>query len=325
MDQEQFPRFRKMTTGLVSVVIPSFNHEKYIKSAVDSVLTQQYSNLELIVVDDGSKDASLDYLRAVRDSRYKLIEQPNSGAHEAINRGLSLAQGDYLAILNSDDVYHRGRLKECVARLDSGADLVASWIELINSKGKVTGVKKGWKNKLSWPVKPPDYRHIPADDFTVNLLMTNFVSTTSNIVVKRNVYDKTGGMKNLRFVHDWDFLLRAARNFRCELIEKPLLQYRTHRANTISSDRKWMLYEICWIYAVHLRHFTGNMFGLEAAEDTAGEIGFLANSINLQGNDKLLWMLMHYIRERDMHNDAQPEDTLINDENIRNEFIRHIK
>lgn len=314
--------------NLISVVIPSYNHEAYIRQAVESVLCQSYSNLELIVVDDGSTDASLDYLRFVRDPRYTLIEQGNSGAHSAINKGLSLAKGDYLAILNSDDVFHPDRLAVCIAWLQKGAELVATWIEVINHKGKVLGVKEGWRNMLPWPIKLPTRRFASTDDFALNLLMTNFVSTTSNIVFSRRLYESMGGMRNLRFVHDWDFLLRAARNFRCELIEKPLLQYRTHQANTISSNRAWMLFEICWIFAVHLKRFAGEIFlqSLQSndTESLLDEINFLAQSINLQGNDKVLWMLLYFFEERRKLGDMAPEETLIGNEHLRAAFIRHI-
>ena len=94
----------------VSVVIPSYNHAAYIREAVDSVLSQSLSDLELIVVDDGSQDESLDILAGYSDRRFHLYTQLNQGAHAAINRGLHAAAGDYLAILNSDDAYHPQRL-----------------------------------------------------------------------------------------------------------------------------------------------------------------------------------------------------------------------
>lgn len=308
--------------SLVTVVIPSYNHAPYIRQAVESVLAQSHLNLELIVIDDGSTDASLNYLRTVRDPRYTLIEQTNAGAHNAINNGLSLAKGQYLAILNSDDVFHPDRLAVCISRLENGVDLVASWIELINQKGKVLGVKEGWRNMLPWAFTPPSIRPTGVDEFTLNLLMTNFVSTTSNIVFTRRLYEKTGGMRNLRFVHDWDFLLRAAQNFRCELIEMPLLQYRTHEANTISSNRTWMLFEICWIFAVHMKRFVGKVF--PNSTSISDEIEFLAHSVNVQGNDKVLWMLLQYFDANKKTDEMPAEEMLMNNECLRNLFIGHI-
>lgn len=309
----------------VSVVIPSYNHEPYIRQAVESVLAQSHADLELIVVDDGSSDRSLDYLRGVRDDRFRLVEQANAGAHNAINRGLAMAQGEYLAILNSDDIFHPDRLAICLPRLQAGVDLVATWLEVIDSKGKVLGVKEGWRNMLPWPTTPPEGRLAAVDAFAINLLQSNFVSTTSNIVFSRKLYESVGGMANLRFAHDWDFLLRAVRGFRCELIERPLLQYRVHATNTISSNRAWMLFEICWIYAVHAGAVMNRLLPAEAGAEFAGaEARFMGSAINLQGNDKVMWMIQQFIDRQRLAGRQDPELLLLDDAVLRQEFISFI-
>lgn len=310
----------------VSVVIPSYNHEKYLRQAVESVLAQSYSDIELIVIDDGSSDRSVDYLRGVRDSRFQLVEQPNAGAHNAINLGLTMARGEYLAILNSDDIFHPDRILLCLQRLQAGADLVASWLEVIDHKGKVLGVKEGWRNMLPWPSKAPEGLLTTVDAFAVNLLRSNFVSTTSNVVFSRSLYESIGGMSNLRFTHDWDFLLRAARGFRCELIERPLLQYRTHSTNTISSNRDWMLFEICWIYAVHTGAVMSSLWPSAVDFEFAGdEVRFMGNSINLQGNDKVMWMIQQFIERQHRTGCQNPELLLLEDATLRKDFIRYIQ
>ena len=310
---------------LVSIIIPSYNHSDYIQQAVESVLIQSHSNIELIVIDDGSTDTTLNYLRKVHDPRFTLVEQANAGAHDSINKGLSLARGQYLAILNSDDVFHPERIAVCISRLKEGTDLVASWIEVINQKGMVLGIKEGWHNMRPWALKQPTQSYDQINDFTLNLLTSNFVSTTSNIVFTRKLYEKTGGMKNLRFAHDWDFLLRAAKNFKCELIEVPLLQYRIHQNNTISSNRAWMLFEICWIFAVHLNQFTTKIFSQSSSFiNLVEEINFYSQSVNLQGNDKVMWMLLQYISDRKKKGELTPEDNLIENEALRNLFIKQI-
>lgn len=87
----------------ISVVIPSYNHARYIERAVYSVLHQTFHKIELIVIDDGSRDDSLSRLARIKDSRLKVFSQENQGAHATINRGLHMAREHYLAILNSDD------------------------------------------------------------------------------------------------------------------------------------------------------------------------------------------------------------------------------
>jgi glycosyltransferase involved in cell wall biosynthesis len=106
-----------------SVVIPSYNHASYLAEAVNSVLNQSLSDLELIVVDDGSTDQSLVVLSGFKDPRLRIFQQDNQGAHAAINRGLREACGKYLAILNSDDVYHPQRLERADSVLTTQPEL----------------------------------------------------------------------------------------------------------------------------------------------------------------------------------------------------------
>ena len=108
--------------------------------------------IELVVVDDGSQDSSVELLQAIDDPRLRLVVQENRGAHAAINRGLDMAGGDYLAIINSDDTYDPRRIAACLAAMDAdGSDLACSWIRVVDGAGRETGVKQGWRNmRPSW-------------------------------------------------------------------------------------------------------------------------------------------------------------------------------
>lgn len=311
---------------LVSVVIPSYNHSAYIMSAVDSVLGQSFKKLELIVVDDGSKDNSIELLRQVRDPRFILHAQENQGAHAAINRALSLCQGDYIAILNSDDVFHRDRISECLVAMDSaGADLASTWIEIIDANGAGKGVKRGWENmRPGWASGAGEHGFWNRNDFRLNLLSSNFVSTTSNIVMRRSVYDRIGGMRNLRYAHDWDFMLRAAAEVECTLVRAPLMQYRLHGANTISTHRKWMLFEVCWVLASNLHRFEGKVLYGAATKSVEERIAMLHGvnaSIRVNGCDRLLWILRQYIDSRRAAGCPAPGEDLLDDPTLRQAFI----
>ncbi|UVK86905.1 glycosyltransferase [Pseudomonas sp. B21-051] len=310
----------------ISVVIPSYNHRHYIEKAVDSVLNQSEHDLELIVIDDGSTDDSLSYLRQISDSRFKLVEQKNAGAHNAINRGLALAQGEYLAILNSDDIFHPDRLKRCIeALLRENADLVTTWIEVINADGKPLGVKEAWKNMLPWSIPDMEKSFSATDDFSLNLIVSNFVSTTSNIVFTRKLYEKVGGMRNLRFAHDWDFMFRAAETSKCVLLPEALMQYRIHGSNTISSNRAWMLFEICWVMATGMRRFERDLFYKgSSVESWLVDVHRLHNSVNLQGNDKVYWMIQQFISSQEAKGVMEPELLLLDSAELRAGFIEYI-
>ena len=107
----------KTKQELVSVVIPVFNVEGYLRRCVGSVLTQSYDNLQVILVDDGSTDSSLRIMEefAARDGRIRIIAKANSGYGDSMNQGLAAARGEYVGILEPDDIMHPKALEKLVA------------------------------------------------------------------------------------------------------------------------------------------------------------------------------------------------------------------
>jgi len=98
-------------TPLVTVIIPAYNHEDFVVEAIESVLSQSLKDFELLIVDDGSTDSTLNRIRTFNDPRITVIVQENRGAAAALNRGLGEAKGRYISILNSDDRYCVDRLQ----------------------------------------------------------------------------------------------------------------------------------------------------------------------------------------------------------------------
>ncbi len=312
---------------LISIIIPSYNHEKYIGKCIDSVLQQTYKNLELIIIDDGSTDSSNKIISAYTDQRIVYVKQSNHGAHSAINRGLVLAKGEYLTILNSDDLYHPQRLERCLQAFqnDQGIDFISTWIDVININGDVLGIKMSWKNMEPWEMKNKELTFAGSEDYALNALMANFVSTTSNMIFKRSVYEKLGGMRNLRFTHDWDFLLRVSSNFNCLNLEESLLSYRIHETNTISSNRKWMLFEICWIIAANIDKFSSKLMQSLKEEDFSFSSVRLLESFNFQGNDHVFWLLYWQISNLQKRGIVNPEEIYLSNKLLRDKIIEYIK
>ena len=89
---------------LISVVIPAYNHERFVGAAIESVLNQSCSDFELVIVDDGSTDNTAEVIKSYTDKRIHYYYQENQDAFNTINRGISLAKGRYISILNSDDI-----------------------------------------------------------------------------------------------------------------------------------------------------------------------------------------------------------------------------
>lgn len=309
---------------LLSVIIPLYNHEKYIRRAIESVLKQTYPSLELIIIDDGSSDRSFEVARKFHDKRIRLLTQENAGAHQAINRGLGMARGEYLAILNSDDFYEKKRFEVMIRYMQEHPRIgfACSYLTVINEKGRKLGVKKGWKNMEPWLLEHPQLSFQDPCDFKKNLLVANFISTTSNFLFRRSLYEEIGGMRNLRFAHDWDFALRAAEVTECALIDQPLVRYRVHESNTISSNRKWMLFEIAWIWAANLkRFFETDLFG---GEENGQDLIRLAESLQLQGNDKVFWLILLFIEAQEKKGIGHAEEILLDDDALRSRLLEYI-
>ncbi|NGY80944.1 glycosyltransferase [Bacillus megaterium] len=104
---------------LVTVITPSYNQAPFIRETIESVLTQDYSNLEYIVIDGGSNDGTLEILKGYNniDSRFNFVSEPDKGQSEAINKGLKMAKGQIIGWLNSDDTYHPHAIRRAVKAL----------------------------------------------------------------------------------------------------------------------------------------------------------------------------------------------------------------
>jgi glycosyltransferase involved in cell wall biosynthesis len=227
----------------IAVVIPSYNHAAYIGEAMRSVWGQTLQDLHLVVVDDGSRDGSRAVIEAHADPRLSTCFQANAGAHAAINRGIELAHpgAAYISILNSDDVFAPQWLERAVAALeaDPGVGFVASRLGFL---GDEDGDKRGW-------YEPALQFYRECDDVERALLHRNFIMTTSNVVLRRELLARTGMLRPLRYVHDLDLFLRLTAISRFQLVEGENVLYRAHGSNTIHQGEQSarIVYEFAWV------------------------------------------------------------------------------
>jgi glycosyltransferase involved in cell wall biosynthesis len=240
--------FRRAAPACVSVVVPLYNHAAYIAEAIGSVLAQGRTLLEIIVIDDGSTDGSADVMAALAqtDNRIRFERQENCGAHATLNRAIGLCQGEFCAILNSDDVYGQTRLEKLVAALhaDMGADIAASGIGFIDGAGQP--MENAW-----YTAARADFASGTPIDLA--LLNGNFLMTTSNFMFRRAAWPRLGTFAALRYAHDLDWLLRAlAQGHSIVVLEEALLRYRTHGSNTISEDHTGVRVEWALVAAAYL-------------------------------------------------------------------------
>jgi glycosyltransferase involved in cell wall biosynthesis len=219
---------------LVSVVIPAYNHERFIGAAIDSVLGQTVSDLELIVIDDGSTDSTGEIVQSYTDERLTYLHQKNQDAYNTINRGLSLAQGQFIAILNSDDVYTLDRLEKVLAyqKKTAAKCIITDVIPIDDNGEQYTDPGFGWN---LWHQKNRDFYFQVSDIYTA-FLKGNFMVTTSNLFMTKNAVDKVGRFCSLRYLHDYDFIFRMMLEFPEDvqyMSDDQLLYYRIHPGNTL--------------------------------------------------------------------------------------------
>lgn len=219
---------------MISVIIPAYNHERFIGAAIESVLGQTWTDLELIVIDDGSTDRTGAVIQGYKDSRLTYLYQENQDAFNTINRGLGLARGDFVAILNSDDVYTLNRLERLVAvQRETGAQCLFTDVVPISDSGtEFVDPAFGWN---LWHQKNRNFFAQCGDLYTA-FLKGNFMVTTSNLFMTAQAVQKVGTFCSLRYLHDYDFIFRMMLAFPGKvhyLRDEKLLYYRIHDGNTL--------------------------------------------------------------------------------------------
>jgi glycosyltransferase involved in cell wall biosynthesis len=223
-----------MSHPLVSVVIPAYNHELYVGYAIDSVLDQTCQDFELVVVNDGSTDGTEGVIQGYDDPRLRYFYQENKDAYNTINRGISLARGEYIAILNSDDIYVVNRLEKLVEFCREN-ELVCAFSDVIpvdDQNNEFEDPEFGWN---VWHQDNRDY-YFGCNDLYTAFLHGNFMVTTSNLFMTRHAAERVGPFSSLRYLHDYDFIFRMIRTFEDGvgyLHDHKLLYYRIHPGNTL--------------------------------------------------------------------------------------------
>ena len=200
-------------TPLVSVVMPAYNHARFVGEAIASVAGQAYPNLEFVIVDDGSTDGTAEIIaREIEGLSFpvRFVARENRGAPAALNEGAAMASGKYLSFLNSDDYYAPDRVAALVdgvarAGLAWGFTLVAQVAEgqPQSAAGEAASTPAGsyWQVQRSL---------LGSDSNSFALVQNNVAVSTGNLFVEREFFRALGGFRDLRYNHDWDFCLRAA-------------------------------------------------------------------------------------------------------------------
>lgn len=211
-----------MNSPKVSVIIPNYNYAKYIAKAIESVLSQTYQNLEIIVVDDGSKDDSLKVLETFGD-KIRVVCQKKQGVSSARNHGVAVSSGEYVAFLDADDLWHQEKLQKQldVFAEDNQIGLVHCQLREFNTETGDTihlhlEGEKGWvADEILLFEKPV------------------IIGPGSSILMIREAFDAVGGFDTTlkKASEDWDFCYRVARKYKVGFLREILVEYRNHGNN----------------------------------------------------------------------------------------------
>ncbi|HEX5732936.1 MAG TPA: glycosyltransferase [Blastocatellia bacterium] len=211
---------------LISVIIPCYNQARYLGEAINSVNDQAYSNLEVIVVDDGSTDETPEV--AARYSQVKCIRQENQGLAAARNRGVEASRGEYVVFLDADDRLVRGAIEVGADSLDSHPDcaFVSGHYSLINAEGQTI---------------PHRASACAEGDYYSALLRRNYIGMHATVMYRRSALEIVGGFDTSRQAcEDYDLYLRIARSFPIRCHHRLVAEYRQHGGN-MSRDYALMM------------------------------------------------------------------------------------
>jgi glycosyltransferase involved in cell wall biosynthesis len=199
---------------LISVIIPVYNGEKTIQETIESVLNQTFTDLELIVINDGSQDATLEIIERIQDPRLKVFSYTNAGQAASRNQGLSHACGEYISFIDADDLWTPDKLEAQLKALQANpqAAIAYSWTTCIDELGQFS--RRG--------------SHISTTgDVYGKLLLIDFVESGSNPLIRRQALMEVGGFDaSLPAAEDWDLWLRLAAHYAFVAVPSPQIFYR---------------------------------------------------------------------------------------------------
>ncbi len=233
---------------LVTVVLPVYNHEKYVVESIQSILDQTYRNVELIIINDGSKDRSHEMILTLVDEceqrfvRFEYVDRENKGLSATLNEALTIAKGKYFAVLASDDVALSDKTEVLVCALEEkGMTFAAAFGNalFIDDQGRRIRLDKlghisevpGFENFIEFYLQNRclDYKGEQFGTYET-LIAGNYLPAMSNIVRTAALLE-IGGWTPGNIVEDWEMWLKLSKSFKFLYVDQPVALYRRHELN----------------------------------------------------------------------------------------------
>lgn len=262
---------------LISVVMPAYNAAETIIESINSLLSQDYLNWELIVIDDGSTDDTYHKASSIKDSRIRIYQEFNKGVAATRNQGIQIAKGKYVAFLDADDLWNMEKLKNQVSFFESKEEKL----------GLIHSYYVEFDDLSEYRPKP--LKHLSGLKLEGNiyedLIVHNFIATLT-VMVKKDVLNEVGGFDvTLSGPEDWDLWIRIARKYKVGYIDKSLARYRLNPSGLSKNvykfeDQLWEVMEKhlltsnlpehkiklgLWLYYRHVSHAYARVYQFDKA------------------------------------------------------------
>lgn len=212
------------SNGKVSVIIPNFNYAQYVGEAIESVMNQSYKDIEIVVVNNGSTDDSMEVLEKY-SKKILLINQENLGQSGARKAGIRAATGDYIAFLDADDKWDPQKIEKQMLLFTPKVELVYCGINLFSEK---------FQRVIATEI--PTFRGSCSDAFIECPGVSIVLSGESTSIFSRSLLEKVGGFDpELNSAAGWDFFRRCSKFTHFDFVPEPLVSYRLHSSNMSNS------------------------------------------------------------------------------------------
>jgi alpha-1,3-rhamnosyltransferase len=265
----------------VSVVIPSYNHESYVGETIRSVLSQTYQDFELLIIDDGSRDASVEIIRQTLDElpsyNVQFIARENVGLCKTLNEGLRMSKGEFFAYIGSDDLWHSEKLERQINALQSADPTYGACFSdclYIDESGTTLG-------------RFSDFYRYKGGNIYDDLVWNRFTPHSPTNLFRRSVVIEVGGFNEAHAVEDRDLWTRLSRSYKVVYIESPLASWRSHGNNTGNDLEKMYEYGVEILEAVIAEDpkYRGLETQLRASLDGTQAYGYFAAGFRLKASE----------------------------------------
>ncbi|MBP9765906.1 MAG: glycosyltransferase [Candidatus Pacebacteria bacterium] len=218
----------------VSIIMPVYNGEKFLRESIESVLNQTFDNFEFIIINDGSKDNSLNIIKEydVKDKRIKIIDQENKGVSSSRNNGIKSSNGKYITFIDCDDIWLINKLETQINEFEKDKELkiCGTWAKVINEYGEIIS----------------NFNYPPLTNILIrieSIYKNPFI--TSSIIFKKEIIDnKKLFLPKMKLAEDYEFITKYIYKNKSKNINQTLIKYRIHQNNSDNTIYKKFNFKI---------------------------------------------------------------------------------